>query len=185
MTSDDRRLDRLWSAHEIEQLAYRYAFAFDSRDVEALGKLWAETETPASPPLIDIHSVRNDFDQWLYGLGPTVLAVCNHIIEFDDADADSAEGSVYCLAQIDMGDRFIDQSILYQDRYVRRDGRWLFLVRRHMLWFGQPRARTSVRAGAGQLACEPGRPRDASRRAAELPALQGERSCARLTPDTG
>ena len=39
-----------------------------------------------------------------------------------------------------MGDRFIDQSILYQDRYVRRDGRWLFLVRRHMLWFGQPRA---------------------------------------------
>jgi hypothetical protein len=137
---EDRRLDRLWSAHEIGQLAYRYALAFDSRDVEALGSLWAETDTPANPPEIDVHSVRNDFDQWLYGLGPTVLAVCNHVIDFDDEDADSAEGSVYCLAQIDMGDRFIDQSILYQDRYVRRDGRWLFLVRRHMLWFGQPRA---------------------------------------------
>jgi SnoaL-like domain len=139
MTTDDPRLDRLWSAHEIEQLAYRYAFAFDSRDVEALEALWAETDSPTGPPEIDIHSVRNDFDQWLYGLGPTVLAVCNHIIEFDEDDADSARGSVYCLAQIDMGERFIDQSILYGDRYVRRDGRWLFLVRRHMLWFGQPR----------------------------------------------
>jgi SnoaL-like domain len=134
---EDNRLDRLWALHEIQQLAYRYAFAFDSRDLEALAALWAETDSPAEAPEIDIHTVREDFDQWLYGLGPTVLAVCNHIIEFDD-DA-NARGSVYCLGQIDMGERFIDQSILYQDRYVRRDGRWLFLVRRHMLWFGQPR----------------------------------------------
>src|SRR5918995_2313938 len=102
MTTDDPRLDRLWSAHEIEQLAYRYAFAFDSRDVEALGALWAETDSPAGPPEIDIHSVRNDFDHWLYGLGPTVLAVCNHIIEFEEDHGDRARGSVYCLAQIDM-----------------------------------------------------------------------------------
>ena len=171
---DDNRLDRLWAAHEIEQLAYKYAYAFDSRDVDALGSLWAETDSPAGPPEIDIHSVRNDFDQWLYGLGPTVLAVCNHIIEFDDDE--NAHGSVYCLAQIDMGDSFIDQSILYQDRYVLRDGRWLFLVRRHMLWFGQPREQPPLRAGAGQLAGEPGRPGDAARRAAELSALQGERA---------
>ncbi len=135
---DENRLDRLWSVHEIQQLAYRYAFAFDSRDVDALATLWAETDTPAQAPEIDIHTVREDFDQWLYGLGPTVLAVCNHIVEFDDDD--NARGSVYCLAQIDMGERFIDQSILYEDRYVRRGGHWLFLVRRHMLWFGQPRA---------------------------------------------
>ena len=134
---DDKHLDRLWAVHEIQQLAYRYAFAFDSRDVEELMSLWAETDTPARAPEIDLHTVRNDFGQWLHGLGPTVLAVCNHIIELEDAD--NARGSVYCLAQIDMGDRFVDQSILYQDRYVRRGGRWLFLVRRHMLWFGQPR----------------------------------------------
>jgi SnoaL-like domain len=142
-TMDDPRLERLWAINEIQQLAYRYAFAFDSRDVDELASLWAETERSASPPEIDIHTVRDEFDQWLYGLGPTVLAVCNHIIEIDDAD--NAHGSVYCLAQIDMGERFIDQSILYQDRYVRRNGRWLFEVRRHMLWFGQPRAEHPLR----------------------------------------
>ena len=30
---DDGRLERLWAIHEMEQLAHRYAFAFDSRDV--------------------------------------------------------------------------------------------------------------------------------------------------------
>jgi hypothetical protein len=83
-TMDDPRLERLWAINEIQQLAYRYAFAFDSRDVDELASLWAETERSASPPEIDIHTVRDEFDQWLYGLGPTVLAVCNHIIEIDN-----------------------------------------------------------------------------------------------------
>src|SRR3954454_20694223 len=42
------------------QLAYRYAYAFAARDVEALETLWADTDTPASAPEIDIHTVRHD-----------------------------------------------------------------------------------------------------------------------------
>jgi hypothetical protein len=133
----DDRVDRLWAVHQIQQLAYRYAYAFDSRDVEALQALWAETDTPASPPEIDIHTIREDFDQWLYGLGPSVLAVCNHVIDFDDDDPDRATGAVYTLALIDMGEQYVEQAVLYHDRYVRRDGRWLFEARRHMLWFGE------------------------------------------------
>jgi len=121
----------------VRQLAYRYAYAFDSREVEALKTLWAETDTPASAPEIDIHTVRHDFDQWLYGLGPTVLAVCNHIVDFDAADPDRATGVVYTLASIDMGEQYVEQAVLYHDRYVRRGGRWLFEARRHMLWFGE------------------------------------------------
>jgi hypothetical protein len=34
---------------------------------------------------------------------------------------------------------FVDQTILYQDRYVRQGSRWLFAHRRHLLWFGQTR----------------------------------------------
>ena len=113
-----------------------------------------------------------------YGLGPTVLAVCNHIVEIDDAD--NAHGSVYCLAQIDMGERFIDQSILYQDCYVRRDGRWLFEVRRHTLWFGS--REPSIRSpGAGQLAGEPGGAGYAARRARR--ATGASRRAAGLTVD--
>jgi hypothetical protein len=135
MPSDVPALDRLVAVHEIQQLAYRYAFAFDSRDLATLHGLWHE-DVPRIPyPEINIHTVRDDFDQWLYGLGASVLFVGNHVI--DVLDADHATGSVYCLGQIDMGEQFIEQAILYQDKYVRHEGRWLFEQRRHMLWYGR------------------------------------------------
>ncbi len=133
-----KRIERLWAIHEIRQLAYKYAFAFDSRNAEELLALWDETAEPATFPEIDIHTIRNDFDRW-FDIGPSVLFVGNHLIEFDNDE--QAHGSVYCLGQIDFRDQFVDHSILYQDRYVCRDGRWLFVTRRHELWFGQARDR--------------------------------------------
>lgn len=130
-------LERLWAMHEIQQLAYRYAYAFDSRDVAALGALWLETESPLRYPDIDIHTVRGSFDQWLEGLGPTVLSVTNHLIDLRGDD--DATGVVYCRAQIDMGESYVEQAVLYHDVYARDEGAWLFRSRRHMLWFGEER----------------------------------------------
>jgi hypothetical protein len=127
-------LARVVARQDIQQLAYRYALAFDSRDLELLHSLWYEDVERVPYPNINIHTVREEFDQWLYGLGPSVLTVGNHVIDL--ADADHATGSVYCQVQMEMGDSYVEQSILYQDRYVRHHGRWLFEVRRHLLWFG-------------------------------------------------
>jgi SnoaL-like domain len=127
-------LARVVAVQDIQQLAYRYALAFDSRDLELLHALWYEDVERLPYPDINIHTVREDFDQWLYGLGPSVLTVGNHVIDLHDGD--HATGSVYCLVQMEMGDSYVEQSILYQDRYVRDRGRWLFEVRRHLLWFG-------------------------------------------------
>ena len=133
--------DRLWAVHEIRQLAYRYAFAQDSRDMELLLSLWAETDEPAEPPVIDIHAVRNNATRW-FSKGATIHFVGNHIVDL--AGPDEASGSVYCWAALDFGEEFVDQLILYQDRYVRRDGRWLFLDRRHLLWYGAERERNPM-----------------------------------------
>ena len=130
-------VELLWAAHEIRQLAYRYAYAFDSRDVPALRALWLETDRPLPYPHIDIHTVRNAFDRWLDGLGPTVLSVTNHLIDLDGPAR--ASGVVYCRAQIDMGERYVEQAVLYQDDYARHEGAWLFRSRRHLLWFGEER----------------------------------------------
>ena len=130
-------LERLWSVHEIRQLVYRYAYTFDSRDVPALTALWLETGSPLPYPYIDIHTVRGSFDMWLDGLGPTVLSVTNHLIDFQDDDR--ASGVVYCTAQIDMGEQYVEQAVLYQDDYARHEGDWLFRSRRHLLWFGEAR----------------------------------------------
>lgn len=137
----DPRLEELLAERDIRRLALRYALAQDFRDRELLLSLWAETDTPAQAPDIDVHTVRSEAERW-FRKGPTVHFVGNHLVDL--VSADKATGSVYCWAQLDLGDQFVDQSILYRDRYVRRDGRWLFLVRRHLLWFGQARDRNPV-----------------------------------------
>jgi hypothetical protein len=43
---------------------------------------------------------------------------------------------VYCKGEIQDGDRWIHQAILYRDTYERRAGHWYFVRRRHELWYG-------------------------------------------------
>ena len=136
------RAEQLWAVHEIRQLAYRYALAVDFRDRELLLSLWAEADEPAKSPDINVHTVRTEAERW-FRKGPTVHFVGNHTVEL--VSHEEATGSVYCWAQLDLGDEFVDQSILYRDRYVRHDGGWLFLVRRHLLWYGQARERNPIR----------------------------------------
>jgi len=67
-------------------------------------------------------------------VGITILFVGNHIIDFDDDD--HARGVVYCKGEIQDGERWIHQAIQYRDTYERREGRWYFVHRKHLLWYG-------------------------------------------------
>ena len=143
---DDDRLRQLISRDEIRQLAYRYAAALEARDVEAMAGLFA---------------VRARFGE--HGDGPdglrrlmagsmrdTVFAVVlvgNHVIEFD-ADG-TARGEVWaqCFAHT-LADGFVEQLIKYRDRYIQQDGRWVFLHRRHHLWYGVARESSPLRQRA-------------------------------------
>jgi hypothetical protein len=74
------------------------------------------------------------------------------------------------LGQIDLGHRFVDQTILYRDRYLRTPSGWRFATRSHLLWFGQERDRHPLhqaparwprrQAGRGVLVDEPALARD-------------------------
>jgi hypothetical protein len=163
----EQQLDRLWSVHEIRQLAYGYAHAFAVRDRELMLSLWADTEEPVRLPAIDGHRLRADVDAWFSAFGAVLLHVTNHVIDFDGEDA--ATGEVHCLGQIDLGHQFVDQTILYRDRYQRTPAGWRFASRAHLLWFGQERAQHPVRQppadwprrqiGRGLLIDEPERAR--------------------------
>jgi hypothetical protein len=143
---------RLAAVHEIRQLAYRYAYAVDFRDVAMYRGLWAPSDPPAEPPEIDVHAAEQMIKEWP-SRGPSILFVCNHLIDFDDDD--HAHGSVYCLVQVGWGERFIDQSVMYQDRYVRDGGRWLFRTRRHLMWFGEDRSRHPFRMPSANWPASP------------------------------
>lgn len=169
------RVERLWAVHEIQQLAYRYAHAFAVRDRDLMLSLWAPTEAPVTLPAIDGHRWETSVDDWFAAFGAVLLHVTNHVIDFE-AD-DRATGEVHCLGQIDLGHQFVDQTILYRDRYVRTADGWRFASRVHLLWFGQERDRHPLRqppahwprrqVGRGLLIDEPWLARDGSRKKSE------------------
>jgi ketosteroid isomerase-like protein len=126
-------IERVVARDEIRQLAYRYAFAIDSRDIDGLVALFVPDVRVGR----DAHGHEALRESWLASLGAigvSILFVGNHLIDFDDAD--HATGGVYCRGHIQDGGRWIEQAIHYQDTYERREGTWLFVRRVHRLWYG-------------------------------------------------
>jgi SnoaL-like domain len=131
------RFRRAADRDEIRQLAYRYAWGLDSRDVDAVAALYAPEADSGDG--VGIAAWKSRFRRSMCAVGVTVLFVGNHLIEFEGED--EAHGIVYCRGYIEPRDgphpgRFVEQAILYRDRYRRVEGVWKFVSRRHELWFG-------------------------------------------------
>jgi ketosteroid isomerase-like protein len=134
--SDNPRIDPIaWLvAHEqIRQLASRYAVALDARDLDTLVSLFVE-DVRVGRDLVGRDALRASFTDQLRDLGVTILLVGNHVI--DVVDDDHATGIVSCRGEIEMGDQWVVQAIQYHDTYERREGVWLFVRRRHLLFYG-------------------------------------------------
>ena len=130
-------IDRAVARDEIRQLAYRYAAAIEKRDVEAMVGLFvphARFGTYGEGP----DALRRLMLESMAGSVFAVILVANHLIEFDGRDRAAGEVWAHCNAQTER-DGFIEQLIKYEDRYVRHEGHWLFLHRRHRLWYGVAR----------------------------------------------
>jgi uncharacterized protein (TIGR02246 family) len=126
-------VEELLAYEEIRQLAARYALAVDSRDLDRLVGLFVD-DVQVGRETFGRDALKASFDQSLRGIGRSILNVGTHVIDL--LDDDQATGHVYCKGEIQDGDRWIHQAILYRDRYERRAGRWCFVRRRHELWYG-------------------------------------------------
>lgn len=127
-----RGADATVARDELHQLVYRYAWYLDSRDLDALVALFV-AETRGNGAL------RASFAAQLAPLGPTALLVGNHIVDFDPDDERLARGIVYCRGYLQTPDGFVEQMIVYTDRY-RHDDAWRFVGRKHELVYGVPTA---------------------------------------------
>lgn len=139
MTDDLRRL----VAHEdIRQLVARYAVAIDSRDLDALVALFVD-DVQVGKDQRGRDALRAFFEGSLREIRRSILNVGTHVIDL--VDDDHATGVVYCRGEIEVpadeaagtGERWVVQAIQYRDDYERRDGQWLFVRRRHLLWYGR------------------------------------------------
>ncbi|WP_020378653.1 nuclear transport factor 2 family protein [Candidatus Microthrix parvicella] len=126
-------LDRLLACDEIRNLVARYAIATDARDLDTLVSLFVD-DVNVGRLGTGRDALRASFDQALRGIGRSFLFVGTQTIDLSDAD--HATGQVYCKAEIQDGDRWIHQAILYGDAYERRNGRWYFVRRIHELFYG-------------------------------------------------
>lgn len=127
-------LDQVVARDEIRQLAYRYADAVDRRDLDLLVDLYVP-DARFGPYGEGPEACRRFWADSLSTIGMAVLFVGNHLIDLDDAD--HARGTVWCRGYVDDPSHgFIEQMIKYVDRYRRVDGRWRFVARKHLLWYG-------------------------------------------------
>lgn len=130
---------RLLAHEEIRQLVARYAVAIDSRDLDALVALFVD-DVKVGRDATGRDALRAFFEESLREIGVSILNVGTHVIDFDDDD--HATGVVYCRGEIEVPtqdgpDRWVVQAIQYRDAYERRDGRWHFVRRQHLLWYGR------------------------------------------------
>ena len=125
---------------EIRQLAARYAYFTDAKDIDALVELYVP-DVRIRATLSGRETLHRLMTDALRQVGVTFLDIGTHLIDADPDDADRATGVVYCRAEIQDGgpdsDRWIHQAIQYHDVYERRDGRWYFGAnRKHFLVYG-------------------------------------------------
>jgi ketosteroid isomerase-like protein len=127
-------MDESTAYEAIRQLAARYAIAIDSRDLDALVSCFVD-DVQVRRDAFGRDALRAVFAEQLRAIGVSILNVGTHRIEL--VDADHARGLVYCHAQIEDGDRWIHQQILYRDTYERRGREWFFVRRVHELFYGE------------------------------------------------
>jgi len=118
---------------EIRELPYRYAKAIEARDVDSMVDLYSPNARFGTFGQ-GAKGLRQLMSQSLQDSVFAVILVANHLIEFDGADRAHGEVWAHCFAQT--GNEYVEQLIRYEDRYERHGGRWLFLHRKHRLWYG-------------------------------------------------
>jgi hypothetical protein len=133
----DTEIRDLLAKEEIRQLPYRYAAAIETRDIAAMAELFvphARFGDHGEGP----EALRRLTSASVDGSVFAVILIANHLVELDTADRARGQVWAQCFAQTH-ADGFVEQLIKYEDRYERHCGRWLFLHRRHRLFYGVSR----------------------------------------------
>jgi hypothetical protein len=143
---DEDRLRQLLARDEIRQLAYRYAAAIEARDIDGMAELFA-TQARFGEHGEGPDGLRRLMTDSLSDTLFAVIMVANHLIEFDAEGEAHGEVWAHCFAHTH-ADGFTEQLLKYRDHYVYQDGRWVFLHRRHHLWYGVGREPSPLRQPA-------------------------------------
>lgn len=127
-----RRIERIESHQQIQQLPIRYAIAVDSRDTDAWVNLFIE-DVNCGRTGKGRAVLKTIIDPNIRTFYRSIHQICGHQIDF--VDDDRATGKVYCRAEHEDGDQWVVMAICYFDQYERREGKWFFVRRQEKHWY--------------------------------------------------
>jgi ketosteroid isomerase-like protein len=128
------RIRRLEDVEAIRNLAARYCFVIDDRDLEGIGDCFCEDGRFRSVDgKMDSRSRQEVMDQY-HGrfevLGPANHIAHQHVVDLDPDDPDRATGTISSHAEVVRNGKVMLSALRYDDVYRRDpDGRWRFLDR--------------------------------------------------------
>ena len=130
----ERQVRRLIDRDLIRELSHRYALAIDSWDVDGLVALFVP-DYELADGRTGHAALRDWFMAILSSYTTSIHLVGNHVISFDEVDADHATGSVYCRCELEVGERWIVSCLQYRDVYERSSDDWRFRRRDMAGWY--------------------------------------------------
>lgn len=125
------RLERAEALDQIRQLAAKYALALDMRDFDAMANLFVE-DVGVPGKQRGRQAMKRWYAQTMRESPGSFHGINGHIIDFESADLGS--GIVYSRNDLDLGEHWMHELMIYLDRYERRDGVWFFQRRTPLYW---------------------------------------------------
>ena len=153
--SDDllHRLRRLEDRAEIGELIARYCLVMDDRDIAGMTELFTPDVVVSSADGVmhaaGLAAVVEMFRGRFEVLGPSNHFTHDRIVSFDDADPDTASGSVLAHAEMNRKGQPMLAAIRYTDRYRRHAGRWRIAERVLSFFYYVPTAEYLDALGPG------------------------------------
>jgi hypothetical protein len=128
-----QRIARLEARVQIRELVARYCFTIDARDIEGIGQCFTRGGSFRSLDGVMNAAGRDAVVAQFHGrfavLGPSNHFTHDHVIEFEEGDAERATGIVNSHAEVVRNDEPMLASLRYHDEYRVESGRWRFHVR--------------------------------------------------------
>lgn len=137
----EERIRRIEDRLEIRELAGRYGFAVDDRNIGELERLFTPEATFRSKDgVMDARgrvAVMEQFRGRFSVLGPSNHFTHDHLIAFGDSP-DCATGLVSSHAEVWRNGQALLGSLRYEDVYQRHEGRWCFSDRLLSFFYYMP-----------------------------------------------
>lgn len=127
----EERLDRLEALEQIRQLPAKYTLALDMRDFDALVNLFVD-DVGVPGRQQGRQALKRWYADTMRPIPGSFHGINGHVIDLEGGDL--ATGIVYSRNDLDLGDAWMHELMLYLDRYERRDGIWHFQRRSPLYW---------------------------------------------------